>query len=109
MRTRPRPPRSSIRSPGAEVGRLLRRSEARWFPRAYRPGRLAVEGPIRRGPYVPAVGATEATVCFESVTAVAGKVACDGRTISDAAGLRHELAIRELKPGTRYSYTIQPG
>src|SRR5438128_12474666 len=100
----PPPARSPVKVPATEP-----EPRPYLFQDDFRGRRLAVEGPIRRGPYVQAVGATEATVCFESVEAVAGKVACDGKTISDAAGLRHEFAIRDLKPGTRYSYTIQPG
>jgi predicted phosphodiesterase len=74
-----------------------------------KPRRLAVEGPIRRGPYVQAVGTTEATVCFETVQEAEGKVACDGRTSSGAPGLRHAIELKGLRPGTRYSYTVQPG
>lgn len=78
-------------------------------PEAVPPRRLAVEGPIRRGPYVQAVGTSRAVVCFETVERVAGKVACDRKTVADEPRLRHELAIEGLKPATRYSYTIQPG
>jgi hypothetical protein len=79
------------------------------FQEENRTRRVAVEGPIRRGPYVQAVGTTKATVCFESVDAVEGKVACDGRMAASPKGTRHEIALDGLKPGTRYSYTIQPG
>src|SRR5436190_13732158 len=75
----------------------------------YRPRRAPVDGPIRRGPYVQAVGTTEAIVCFESVDPVEGKVECDGRTAAGPRGLRHEIALKDLKPGTRYTYTIRPG
>jgi len=79
------------------------------FPEEFRPKRQPVEGPIRRGPYVQAVGMTEAVVCFESVDPVEGKVECEGRTVTGPRGLRHELALKGLKPGTRYTYTIRPG
>jgi hypothetical protein len=79
------------------------------FQDEFRTRRLAVEGPIRRGPYVQAVGTTQATICFETVDAVEGKVACDGRTATSPRGTRHEIALGGLKPGTRYAYTIQPG
>lgn len=65
--------------------------------------------PVRRGPYVQAVGPTEVTVCFELASAAEGKVTCDGKTVAGPPALRHELSLRELKPGTRYSYTVQPG
>src|SRR5258706_12866505 len=55
--------------------------------------RLAVEGPLRRGPYVQAVGTDRATVCFETVEAGPGKVVCDGRTIAGPSGLRHQIEI----------------
>src|SRR6185295_16104108 len=79
------------------------------FQEEVRSRRLAVEGPIRRGPYVQAVSATRAIVCFETVEAVEGKVACDGRTLAGPKATRHEIALEGLKPGTRYAYTIQPG
>jgi len=79
------------------------------FQEELRTRRVAVEGPIRRGPYVQAVGTTQATVCFESVDAVEGRLVCDGRTLTSPKGTRHEIAVDKLKPGTRYAYTIQPG
>lgn len=79
------------------------------FREESRARRMPVEGPIRRGPYVQAVGLTEATVCFETVEEVVGKVVCEGATVTGPKGTRHELALRGLKPGTRYAYTIQPG
>lgn len=79
------------------------------FQEEYRQRRLAVEGPIRRGPYVQAVGTTQATICFETVEPCEGKVGCDGKTWTGAKGLRHEIAIQGLKPGTRYPVTVQPG
>jgi hypothetical protein len=79
------------------------------FQEEFRTRRLAVDGPIRRGPYVQAVGTTQAVVCFETVEAVEGKVACDGKTVSGAKGTRHEIALRGLKPATRYAYAVQPG
>jgi predicted phosphodiesterase len=98
------PPRNVlVRTPAPEP-------ESRPFPQDdFKPRRLAVEGPIRRGPYVQAVGTAQATVCFETVQEAEGKVACDGRTAAGARGLRHEIELKGLKPGTRYSYTIQPG
>jgi predicted phosphodiesterase len=71
--------------------------------------RFVPEGPIRRGPYVQAVTATRATVCFELVEAAEGKAACDGKTVAGARGLRHELTFEGLKPATRYTYTVEPG
>src|SRR4051812_36489877 len=68
-----------------------------------------VDGPLRRGPYVQAVTTTEAVVCFETSGDAEGAVACDGKTLSSPAGKRHELALKGLKPGTRYAYTVQPG
>src|SRR5678809_1268910 len=79
------------------------------FSEEFRPRRSTIEGPIRRGPYVQAVGTTEATICFETVNPMEGKVECEGRTSSSPRGVRHEIAIRGLKPGTRYNFTIQPG
>lgn len=79
------------------------------FQEEFRSRRVAVEGPIRRGPYVQAVGTTQAVVCFETVDAVEGKVACEGKTATGPKGTRHEIALQGLKPATRYSYTIQPG
>src|SRR5262245_4132816 len=81
----------------------------RSFQDEFRTRRLPVEGPIRRGPYVQAVGTAEATICFETVDAVEGKVECDGKTSTGVRGVRHEIPLRGLKPGTRYRYTIQPG
>jgi predicted phosphodiesterase len=81
----------------------------RSYAEEFRPRRRPVDGPIRRGPYVQSVGTAEATVCFESVDPVEGKVECDGRTASSARGVRHEIALRGLRPGTRYTYTIRPG
>ena len=79
------------------------------FQDEFRTRRLAVEGPVRRGPYVQAVATTQATVCFETVDPAPGKLVCDGRTLSSPEGTRHEIAIGGLKPGTRYPYTIEPG
>jgi predicted phosphodiesterase len=79
------------------------------FSEEFRTRRTPIEGPIRRGPFVQAVGPTEATVCFETVKAVEGKVECEGRTVSSPVGMRHEIRIRGLKPGGRYSYSILPG
>src|SRR6516162_9747665 len=62
------------------------------FQDEFRTRRLAVEGPIRRGPYVQGVGTIQATICFETVDAVEGKVACDGRTATSPRGTRHEIA-----------------
>ena len=79
------------------------------FQEDFRQRRLPVDGPIRRGPYVQAVGTTQATICFETVDRVLGKVTCDGKTVMSAPGLRHEIELQGLKPGTRYAYTMQPG
>jgi predicted phosphodiesterase len=73
------------------------------------PNANVVEGPIRRGPYVQAVTTTEAVICFETPREVEGSVACDGKTLSSPSGKRHEIALKGLKPGTRYAYTVQPG
>ena len=82
---------------------------SRSFAEEFQPRRAPVDGPIRRGPYVQAVGTTEAVVCFETAEAVEGKVECDGRTVAGARGLRHEIPLKGLKSATRYTYTIQPG
>jgi predicted phosphodiesterase len=58
---------------------------------------------------VQAVGTTQATVCFETVQEAEGKVTCDDKTSAGARGLRHEIELKGLNPGTRYSYTVQPG
>jgi predicted phosphodiesterase len=95
---------------GVRVPPSAPETEPRPFPQDdFKPRRLAVEGPIRRGPYVQAVGTTQATVCFETVQEAEGKVICDGKTSAGARGLRHEIELKDLKPGTRYSYTVQPG
>ena len=67
------------------------------------------EGPVRRGPYVQAVGKDAATVCFELWQEAEGRVQCDGRLFRSAPGLRHEIVLSGLRPGTRYEYTAQPG
>ncbi len=64
---------------------------------------------IKRGPYIQAVTPTEAVVCFELSAEAEGNVECDGKTLTSAKGKRHEIALKELKPGTRYKYTVQPG
>jgi len=99
------PPRAAAKpsSPASET------ESFRSFAEELRPRRAPAEGPIRRGPYVQAVGTTEAVVCFETVDAVEGKVECDGRTVAGPRGMRHELAVKNLKPGTRYKFTIRPG
>jgi predicted phosphodiesterase len=100
----PAPPPVAARSfPGEPEPRVFA------FQDEYRSRRLAVDGPIRRGPYVQAVGTTEATICFETVEAVEGKLLCDGKSVTGPKGIRHQIALRGLKPGTRYSYSIQPG
>lgn len=81
----------------------------RTFPDDLQPRRPTIEGPIRRGPYVQSVGTTEAVVCFETVEPAEGKVECDGKTVISPRAQRHEIALKGLKPGTRYPYTIQPG
>jgi len=68
-----------------------------------------IEGPIRRGPYIQAVSSSEATVCFELREDGDGKVDCDGRSVASPRGRRHEVVLRDLKPGTRYEYSVQPG
>src|SRR4051812_31754674 len=73
------------------------------------PAANVVEGPIRRGPYIQAVTTSEAVVCFETSRETEGTVACDGKTLSSPGGKRHEVALKGLKPGTRYAYTVQPG
>jgi hypothetical protein len=73
------------------------------------PAPRAVEGPIKRGPYIQAVTTTEAIVCFETAQEAEGKVECDGKTLTSPSGKRHEIALKGLKPGTRYKYTVQPG
>lgn len=67
------------------------------------------EGPLRRGPYVQAVGTTRATVCFELAQAGEGKVTCDGKSLAGARGLRQEITVEGLQPATRYSYAVEPG
>src|SRR5438132_12131208 len=82
----PPPARSPVKVPATEP-----EPRPYLFQDDFRGRRLRVEGPIRRGPYVQAVGATQATVCFESVDAVEGKLACDGRTAASPKGTRHEI------------------
>lgn len=65
--------------------------------------------PIRRGPYVQAVGTSSATICFELWQAAEGRVDCDGRTQSSPTGRRHEIVLSGLQPGTRYDYAVEPG
>ncbi|MBI3855250.1 MAG: metallophosphoesterase family protein [Planctomycetes bacterium] len=79
------------------------------FQEDYQTRRVPVEGPIRRGPYVQAVGTDRATICFETVEEVEGKAICDGRTSTGVRGRRHAIELKDLKPGTRYSYSIEPG
>lgn len=79
------------------------------FNEDFRTRRLPVQGPVRRGPYVQAVGPAEATVCFETVEETAGALKCDGRTEKSPRGIRHEIVIRGLRPATRYDFTIEPG
>ena len=67
------------------------------------------EGPIRRGPYVQALGTTAATICVELWQEAPVRVDCDGKTRTDKTGKRHEIALTGLKPGTRYEYTVEPG
>ncbi|MBV8879640.1 MAG: metallophosphoesterase family protein [Planctomycetaceae bacterium] len=69
----------------------------------------AQDGPIRRGPYVQAVGTTTATICFELWQDAEGTVECDGKKRSSVPGTRHEIALTGLRPYTRYDYTVQPG
>ena len=59
-----------------------------------RPRKFVPDGPLRRGPYVQAVSATRATVCFELVEAGEGKATCDGKSVAGAWGLRHELTFQ---------------
>jgi predicted phosphodiesterase len=79
------------------------------FQEDFRQRRLAVDGPIRRGPYVQALGTTQATICFETVEACEGKVTCEGKTWASPRGQRHEVALSGLSPGMRHTYTVQPG
>jgi acid phosphatase type 7 len=81
----------------------------RTLPDDLQPRRPVIEGPIRRGPYVQSVTTTEAVVCFETMDAAEGKVECEGKTLTSPRGQRHEIALKGLKPGTRYTYAIQPG
>jgi hypothetical protein len=67
------------------------------------------EGPIRRGPYVQALGTTVASICVELWQDAEVKVDCDGKTWTGKPGKRHEIALTGLKPGTRYDYAVQPG
>lgn len=99
------PPPRPIAKPGPPPAL---REESPFRPTTDAP-RAPGAGPVRRGPYVQAVSTTRAVVCFTTVEAAEGKVACDGRTFGSPRGLRHEIEIPQLKPGTRYGYTIQPG
>ncbi|HLY12103.1 MAG TPA: metallophosphoesterase [Planctomycetota bacterium] len=67
------------------------------------------EGPIRRGPYVQAVGSRSAVVCFELWQEAEGKVDCHGSSRRSRPGTRHEVLLEGLSPGTRYEYTVEPG
>jgi len=71
--------------------------------------RPPAELPIRRGPYVQAVGTTAATVCFELWQNAEGRVECGGTTRTSPPGPRHEIVLSGLRPGTRYAYTVEPG
>ena len=103
--------RSEGGPPPTRVGPKVPSSEPQ--PRPYifqdenRARRLPVDGPIRRGPYVQAVGTTQATICFESVDAVEGKVACDGKTATSAKGTRHEIALEGLKAALGHRRQLQ--
>jgi len=107
-----RPPSGSPQaSPSAKaVPPAEEKPSLRTFRDEYgRPRRFVPDGPLRRGPYVQAVSATRATICFELVEPGEGKVTCDGKTVGGPRGLRHELTIEGCKPATRYSYTVEPG
>lgn len=67
------------------------------------------QGPIRRGPYVQAVTPTSATICFELSEEAEGKVVCEKRTKTSPRGIRHEIMLADLKPNTRYEYSMEPG
>jgi hypothetical protein len=67
------------------------------------------EGPIRRGPYVQALTSTSAIVCFELAAEGEGSLSCERRMLQSPRGIRHEIAISDLRPGTRYDYTVEPG
>ncbi len=74
-----------------------------------RPQRFVPDGPVRRGPYVQAVGTTQATICVELVEPAEAVVTCEGKKVHSARALRHEIELRNLQPGLRYSYTVDPG
>src|SRR5579863_5570115 len=49
----------------------------------------AHSGPLRRGPFVQAVGTAQASSCFETWEEVEGKVECEGRIVQTPRGSRH--------------------
>jgi predicted phosphodiesterase len=92
--------------PPKPPARLSTPENSLYEPPAPRP---VPEGPIRRGPYVQAVTSTSAVICFELAEEAEGKVSWNGRTLASPIRMRHEIALTDLKPGTRIDYTVQPG
>src|SRR5579883_2747541 len=98
-------PPGAAASPPRQAPPEARVAPADGFP-APRP---PAEGPIRRGPYVQAVGTTAATVCFELWQDAEGRVECGGTVRTSPPGTRHEVLLSGLRPGTRYEYAVEPG
>jgi hypothetical protein len=55
------------------------------------------------------VGTTAATICFELWQEAEGRVVLNGSGRTSLRGVRHEVVLSGLRPGTRYEYTVEPG
>lgn len=102
-RTDPAPARAGMPSPTGETD-LPRLSGAE-----PKPAPPSASPSLRRGPFVQSVGSTQATVCVETTSPIAAKLSFEGRVLEDSAKVRHLFELKELKPGQRYSYTVEPG
>jgi Icc-related predicted phosphoesterase len=69
-------------------------------------------GAITRGPYLQSPTSDSIVIVWETDRPIPGEVvfgrggALDQRVVSDAQGLRHEVTLRGLEPGSEYGYWV---
>jgi hypothetical protein len=70
------------------------------------------DGTITRGPYLQSATSDSIAIVWETDRPLAGEVifgrggAYDQRLVSTATGLRHEIVLAGLEPGTEYGYWV---
>src|SRR5688572_12414447 len=72
---------------------------------------LAPHGTISawNGPDMQPVSSTTPVVGFTMSQEIAATLEYAGKTYHDPRRRRHEIGLKELKPGTLYTYTLPPG